>query len=43
MKSTGLSLFPQDQISSRHNTGYYVINLDDSVGSGTHWVVMNIR
>ena len=42
MKSTGLSLFSQDQIGNKHNTGYYVINLDDSVG-GTHWVVMNIR
>lgn len=43
MTSTGLSLFSQDQISNKHNTGYYVINLDDSMGSGTHWVVMNIR
>ena len=43
MTSTGLSLFSQDQISNKHNTGYYVTDLDDSMGSGTHWVVMNIR
>ena len=43
MTSTGLSLFSKDQISNKHNTGYYVIDLDDSLGSGTHWLVMNIK
>ena len=43
MTSTGLSLFSKDQIINKHNTGYYVIDLDDSLGSGTHWVVMNIK
>ena len=42
MTSTELSLFSQDQISNKHNTGYFVTDLDDSMGSGTHWVVMNI-
>ena len=43
MTSIGLSLFSKDQISNKHNTGYYVIDLDDSLGSGTHWLVMNIK
>ena len=43
MTSTGLSLFSQDQISNKHDTRYYVTDLDDSMSSGTHWVVMNIR
>ena len=43
MTSTGLSLFSLDQMSNKHNTGDYVIDLEDSLGSGTHWVVMNIR
>lgn len=43
MTSSGL-FFSQDQISKKHNTGYYVTDLDDSMGSGsTHWMVVNIR
>ena len=43
MTSSGL-FFSQDQISKKHNTGYYVTDLDDSMVSGsTHWVVVNIR
>ena len=38
-----MGVFSRDKISDKHKTGSYVIYFDDSVGSGTHLVVMNIR
>lgn len=35
-------LFEKRDKNQRRN-GYYVINLDDQSGPGTHWVVMNIK
>ena len=47
VKCTGIKqfmgVFSRDKISDKHKTGSYVIYFDDSVGSGTHLVVMNIR
>ena len=38
-----MGVFSRDKISDKHKTGSYAIYFDDSVGSGTHLVVMNIR
>ena len=35
--------FFRDQINDKHKIGYYVINLDNSMDGGNHWVVMNIK
>ena len=37
-----MGVFFRDQISDTYSIGYYVMNLNDSVGGSTHWVVMNI-
>lgn len=36
-------VFPRDWLPNPLGSGYYVINLDDSVGEGTHWVVLYVR
>ena len=36
-------MFFRDQVSDKHRIGYYVINLDDSVGGDARWTVMNIK
>ena len=33
----------RDQIKNQFKTGYYVINLDNHIVTGTHWVAMNIK
>lgn len=36
-------VFSRDQIQYQIKKGYYVINLDDSYGPGTHWVVLYLK
>ena len=36
-------LVSRDHIINCVNDGFYVVNIDDSNGPGTHWVVMYIK
>ena len=36
-------IFSRDAKDHLHKTGSCIINLDDSIGNGTHWVATNIK
>lgn len=38
-----ISVFARDDLPTPMSNSYYIINLDDGVGVGTHWVARYVR